>query len=62
MSHAKQLHHPDYSTDDLEIINRKGPTGNVKSDPCLQMRALADLDITLTVYWTDICVLFVPFR
>ena len=38
MSHAKQLHHRRYLNDYLEIINREGLPGNVKSDLCLQVQ------------------------
>src|SRR6266700_4077887 len=34
MSHAKQLHHRRYLNDYLEIINREGLPGNVKTDLC----------------------------
>jgi putative transposase len=32
MSHAKQLHHPSYFDDYMEIINRRGLPGNVKTE------------------------------
>src|SRR5678816_475958 len=32
MSHAKQLHNPSYFDDYMEIINRRGLPGNVKTD------------------------------
>lgn len=38
MSHAKQLHNRRYLNDYLEIINREGLPGNVKSDLCLQVQ------------------------
>jgi len=38
MSHAKQLHHRRSLNDSLEIINREGLPGNVKSDLCLQVQ------------------------
>ena len=38
MSHAKQLHHRRYLNDYLEIINRRGLPGNVKSAVCHQMQ------------------------
>ena len=34
MSHAKQLHNQRYFDDYLEIINRTGLPGNVKSEVC----------------------------
>ena len=34
MSHAKQLHHRRYFDDYLEIINRPGLPGNVKTELC----------------------------
>src|SRR2546422_10462438 len=37
MSHAKQLHNRQYFDDYMEIINRKGLPGNVKSKPCQQV-------------------------
>jgi putative transposase len=37
MSHAKQLHHRRYLNDYLEIINRQGLPGNVKSAVCHQI-------------------------
>ena len=38
MSHAKQLHHRRYLNDYLEIINREGLPGNVKTDLCLTVQ------------------------
>ena len=38
MSHAKQLYNRRYLNDYLEIINREGLPGNVKSDLCLQVQ------------------------
>ena len=38
MSHAKQLPNRRYLNDSLEIINREGLPGNVKSDLCLQVQ------------------------
>jgi hypothetical protein len=38
MSHAKQLHHRRYLNDSLEIINREGLPGNVKTDLCLTVQ------------------------
>ncbi len=38
MSHAKHLHHRRYVHDYLEIINREGLPGNVKSALCLQVQ------------------------
>src|SRR5256712_4407148 len=37
MSHAKQLHNRQYFDDYMEIINRKGLPGNVKSKLCQQV-------------------------
>jgi transposase-like protein len=37
MSHAKQLHNRRYFDDYMEIINRKGLPGNVKSELCQQV-------------------------
>jgi len=37
MSHAKQLHNRRYFDDSMEIINRKGLPGNVKSELCEQV-------------------------
>ena len=37
MSHAKQLHNRRYFDDYMEIINRKGLPGNVKSELCEQV-------------------------
>jgi len=37
MSHAKQLHNRRYFDDSMEIINRKGLPGNVKSALCEQV-------------------------
>lgn len=43
MSHAKQLHNRRYFDDYMEIINRKGLPGNVKSELCEQVnRAVVD--------------------
>jgi hypothetical protein len=39
MSHAKQLHHRRYLNDSLEIINREGLPGNIKTDLCLTVQA-----------------------
>ena len=38
MSHAKHLHNRRYLNDYLEIINREGLPGNVKSDLCLAVQ------------------------
>ena len=38
MSHAKQLHHRRYLNDYLEISNRKGLPGKIKTDLCLQVQ------------------------
>ena len=38
MSHAKQLHNRRYLNDYLEIINREGLPGNVKTDLCLTVQ------------------------
>ena len=38
MSHAKQLHHRRYLNDYLEIINREGLPGNVKTNLCLTVQ------------------------
>jgi len=38
MSHAKQLHHRRYLNDYLEIINREGLPGNLKSDRCRKVQ------------------------
>ena len=38
MSHAEQLHHRRYLNDNLEIINREGLPGNVKTDLCLTVQ------------------------
>ena len=38
MSHAKQLHHRRYLNDYLEIINREGLPGNVKTELCLTVQ------------------------
>ena len=35
MSHAKQLHHRRSLHDSLEILNREGLPGTVKTDLCL---------------------------
>jgi hypothetical protein len=37
MSHAKQLHNRRYFDDYMEIINRKGLPGNIKSELCRQV-------------------------
>ena len=37
MSHATQLHNRRYFDDYMEIINRKGLPGNVKSELCTQV-------------------------
>ncbi len=37
MSHAQQLHNRRYFDDSMEIINRKGLPGNVKSERCAQV-------------------------
>ena len=37
MSHAKQLHNRQYFDDSMEIINRKGLPGHVKSKLCQQV-------------------------
>ena len=37
MSHAKQRHNRQYFDDSMEIINRKGLPGNVKSKLCQQV-------------------------
>jgi Transposase, Mutator family len=39
MSHAKPLHHRRYLNDSLEIINREGLPGNIKTDLCLTVQA-----------------------
>jgi len=38
MSHAKQLHHRRSLNDSLEMINRAGLPGNVKTDLCLTVQ------------------------
>ncbi len=38
MSHAQQLHNRRYFDDSMEIINRKGLPGNVKSALCHQVQ------------------------
>ena len=38
MSHAKQLHHRRSLHDSLEILNREGLPGNVKTDLCLRVQ------------------------
>ncbi len=38
MSHAKQLHHRLYLDDYMELINRKGLPGNVKSELCHEVQ------------------------
>jgi hypothetical protein len=38
MSHAKQLHHRRYLNDSLELINREGLPGHVKTDLCLTVQ------------------------
>src|SRR2546430_5319633 len=37
MSHAKQLHNRQYFDDYMEIINRKGLPGHIKSELCQQV-------------------------
>jgi len=49
MSHAKQLHNRQYFDDDMEIINRKGLPGHIKSELCQQVNDAAVVATTQQV-------------